>query len=418
MKPVKINQLLLRRLGGRAAGRPAGLYERALTLGHAGDIPGMRRLFYDFIKTARADENPEKLFRALLELGLYARAFGLAEKLTVRPGADRLVIKDPFIDIRFSPPAGYYEAHLRALGRLPASGPAARWKHYYSGALLRRLNRLREAAAAFDRAGDWPRAAWLRFQRGWTLLNLGGDLARAAADLRAAAAADPSDWVARCLLGEALACAGRAKEGFEHFGKAAAAAPAHAADISAWRGQLRLILGDYRGAVTDLLPANRAKSVFSWCWLGAARLCLGQKAPALKLLARAVKLLPGDAEARLWYCEALRLSGRRAAARRQLNRAGDGNWARANKALLLAQAGRYRESYAWYQKLDGGVRLRLEKASGFAPVDAGNLAALMEFLFRRSLGNRTDKIYLYSRWFTPPAGRRPAGLRPARRILL
>ncbi|MHB0995673.1 MAG: tetratricopeptide repeat protein [Elusimicrobiales bacterium] len=405
MGPLKISQLLLRRLGGRAAGRPAGLYERALTLGHAGNIPGMRRLFYEFLKTARADEDPEKLFRALLELGLYARAFGLAEKLIVRPGADRLVIKDPFIDIRFSPPPGYYEGHLAALGRLRAAGRSARWKHYYSGALLRRLNRLREAAAAFDLAGEWPRAAWLRFQRGWTLLNLGTDLARAAADLRAAAGADRSDWVARCLLGEALVCAGRAKEGLGHFGRAAAAAPAHAADIAAWRAQLRLILGDYRGAVKDLLPANRAKSVFSRCWLGAARLCLGQKAPALRLLAQAVKLLPGDAEARLWYCEALRLSGRRAAAWRQLRLAGDGNWARANRTLLLAQAGRYRQAYVWYQKLDAGIRLRLEKAAGLAPVDAGNLTSLMEFLFRKSLGNRTDKVYLYSRWFTPPPGR-------------
>lgn len=403
MKPVKISQLLLRRLTGRPAERPAGLYERALTLGHAGDIAGMRRLFYDFIKAAHADEDPEKLFRALLELGLHARAFGLAEKLIVRPGADRLVIKDPFIDIRFSPPAGYYEEHLRALARQRAAGPAGRWKHYYSGVLRRRLNRLREAAAAFDRAGDWPRSAWLRFQRGWTLLNLGEDLARAAADLRAAAGADRADWVARCLLGEALVCDGRAKEGLDHFGRAAAAAPAHAADVAAWRGQLRLILGDYRGAVKDLLPANRAGNVFSWCWLGAARLRLGQAAPALKLLARAVKLLPGDAEARLWYCEALRLSGRRAAARRQLELAGDGNWARANRALLLAQAGRYRRAYAWYQKLDASIRLRLEKAAGLSPVDAGSLTSLMEFLFRKSLGNRTDKVYLYSRWFTPPS---------------
>lgn len=405
MKPVRINQLLLSRLGARPAERPAGLYERALTLGHAGDVAGMRRLMYGFIKAAHAGEDPEKLFRALLELDLYARAFSIAEKLLRRPGADRLVIKDPFIDIRFSPPAGYYEGHLAALGRLRAAGRSARWKHYYSGVLLRRLNRLGEAAEAFDRAGDWPGAAWLRFQRGWTLLNLGADLRRAAADLRAAAAADRGDWVARCLLGEALLCAGRPKEGLEHFGRAAAAAPAHAADIYAWRGQLRLILGDYRGAVKDLLPANRARSVFSWCWLGAARLCLGEAAAAEKLLARAVKLLPGDAEARLWYCEALRRRGRRGAAWRQLRLAGDGNWARANKALLLAQAGRYREAYAWYQKLDGAIRLRLEKASGLAPVDAGSLAGLMDFLFRKSLGNRTDKVYLYSRWFTPPSGR-------------
>lgn len=403
MKPVKISQLLLRRLSSRAQARPGGLYERALTLGHSGDITGMRRLYYDLIRTAGAGEDPEKLFRALLELGLYARAFKLAQRLLTLRGADRLVIRDPFIDIRFSPPAGYYEAHLRALGRLKAAGRNARWKHYYSGVLLRRLNRLAEAAEAFSRAGDWPGAAWLRFQRGWTLLNLGADPQRAAADLRAAAGADRRDWVARGLLGEALVCAGRTKEGLKHFETAAAAAPAHAADISAWRGQMRLLLGDYLAAVKDLLPANRSKNVFSWCWLGAARLCLGQTAPALKLLARAVRLLPGDAEARLWYCEALRRTGRRAAAWRQLSLAGDGNWARANKALMLAQAGRYREAYAWYQKLDGDIRRRLEKAAALAPVNAADLAALMEFLFRKSLGNRTDKVYLYSRWFTPPS---------------
>lgn len=405
MRPVKINQLLLRRLApGRRAGAAGGLYEQAVTRGHAGDIAGMRALFARFLVSPGHDADPEKPFRALVELRLYARAFAAAEALLRRAGSDRLAIKDPFIDIRFSPPAGYYEDHVRSLLRHKASGAGERWKNYYLGVLYRRLNRLEDALAGFDRAGAREVFyGWMRFQRGWTLLNLGGDLREAEADLRAAVRSDGTDWVARCLLGETRICAGRRAEGLGDFAAALKLAPAHAADISAWRGQMRLLYGDYRGALKDLLPANKARAVFSYCWLGAAWLCLGNIPKALTQLRQAVKLLPQDAEARLWYCEALRRQGRAAPALRQLALAGDGNWARANKALIHAGAGRYSEAFGWYMKLDEGIRLRLEKEAGRGPVDSAGLAALMRLLFKKALGNRTDKKYLYSRWLTPPA---------------
>jgi tetratricopeptide (TPR) repeat protein len=400
MKPVRITQLLLRR-PGRSVEPGTGTYERAVTLGHDGDPAGMRRLLARWALAADPGADPEKLFRALLELGLYARAFALAETLLDRPGTDRLVIKDPFIDIRFAPPRGYYEAHLAALSRLRAAGNAARWKNYYAGVLLRRLNRLPEALRAFGLAAPKSRRyGWMRYQRGWTVLNSGGSPGESARDLGAAVLSDPSDWTARCLLGEALLCSGKSREGFAHFSAALKAAPAQLADITAWRGQLRLITGDYRGAEADLTAALKAGGLFAYCWLGAARLRLGRRAGALKLLARAVRLIPGDYEARLWYCEALRLAGRTAEAERQLAHAGDGNWARANKALLLARAGRYREAYGWYMKLDEGIRLGLEKKSGRGPVDADGLAALLDLLFALAPGNRTDKVYLYPRLFS------------------
>ena len=183
-RAVRINQLLLRRLGG---GRSDGgsLYDRALTLGHSGDLAGMRALMARFLVTAGPDEDPEKVFRALMELRRYETAFAAAEKLLV-PGRDRLTVKDPFIDIRFSPPADYYAGHLRSLAALRPAGAAARWRGYYAGVLLRRMNRLPEALRAFDAAGAGGRYAWMRFQRGWTVLNLGGYIGEAAADLRAA----------------------------------------------------------------------------------------------------------------------------------------------------------------------------------------------------------------------------------------
>ena len=403
MPPVKINQLLLSRLSPGARPGAVGLYERAVTRGHAGDVPGMRALFARFAVLAGKDADPEKIFRALIELRLYGRAFAVAEGLLRRKGSDRLAIKDPFIDIRFSPPPGYYAGHIRSLLRFRAGPGEERWKNYYLGALHRRLNRLDEALVFFNRAvAAGPAYGWMRFQRGWTLLNLGGDLREAEADLGAAVRSDRSDWVARCLLGEARICAGSRAEGLKELSAALKAAPQHAADITAWRGQLLLLCGDYRAALKDLLAANGERAVFSYCWLGAAWLCLGKTAKAVKLLRQAVRLLPGDAEARLWYCEALRRQGRRGAALRQLAAAGDGNWTRANKALMHAQAGRYAEAFSWYLKLDEGIRLRLEKETGLLPVDSAGLAGLMESLLKRALGNRTDKRYLYTRWLTPP----------------
>jgi len=404
VSPVKPNQLLLRRLAGGKAAAGGGPYEQAVTRGHAGDIPGMRALYARYLVTAGGEADLERLFHALIELRLYERAFAAAEELLRRPGSDRLAIKDPFIDIRFAPPAGYYQEHLRSLLRCRPAARGLRWKNYYLGVLYRRLNRLEEALGRFDLARGGGRAyGWMRFQRGWTLLNLGGDPREAEADLSAAIASDGTDWVARCLLGEARICSGKRAQGLKDFSAALGAARNHAPDILAWRGQMRLLYGDYRSALKDLLAANRKKSVFSYCWLGAARLCLGQTREALKLLASAVKLLPGDAEARLWYCEALRRQGKRAEALRQLALAGDGNWARANKALLHALAGRYAEAFSWYLKIDKGTRLRLEKEAGAEPADAASLAALMDLLFKKALGNRTDKKYLYSRWLTPPA---------------
>ena len=403
MSTVKINQLLLRRLSPGSGNGPEGLYEQAVTRGHGGDIPGMRALFARFAVSAGRDADPEKLFRALMELRLYARAFAAGEKLVRLRGSDRLPLKDPFIDIRFAPPPGYYEEHIRSLRRFRAGAGSEAWKNYYLGALHRRLNRLEEALVFFNKARPaGPAYGWMRFQRGWTLLNLGGDLREAEADLRAAVRADGADWVARCLLGETRICAGRRAGGLKDFSAALKAAPAHSADIAAWRGQMRLLYGDYRGALGDLRAANKKKSVFSYCWLGAAWLCLGKTGKALSLLRQAVRLLPRDAEARLWYCEALRRLGRRGAALRQLAFAGDGNWTRANKTLLHAQAGRYSEAFGWYLKLDGEIRLRLEKETGLRPVDAPALAGLMEALFKKALGNRTDKRYLYTRWLTPP----------------
>lgn len=404
MPPVKINQLLLSRLSPGARAGAAGLYERAVTRGHSGDIHGMRALFARFAVSAGKDADPEKMFRALVELRLYGRAFAAAEGLLRRKGSDRLAIKDPFIDIRFSPPPGYYAGHIRSLLRFRAGPGEERWKNYYLGALHRRLNRLDEALVFFNRAGAaGPAYGWMRFQRGWTLLNLGGDLRGAEADLGAAVRSDGGDWVARCLLGEARICDGRRAEGLKDFSAALKAAPHHAADITAWRGQMRLLYGDYRAALKDLLAANGERAIFSYCWLGAAWLCLGKAAKAVKFLRQAVRLLPRDAEARIWYCEALRRQGRRGAALRQLAAAGDGNWTRANKALLHAGAGRFKEAFGWYQKLDEEIRLRLEKETGLRPVDAPALAGLMEGLFKKALGNRTDKRYLYTRWLTPPA---------------
>lgn len=404
MPTVKINQLLLRRLSPGSGNGPEGLYEQAVTRGHAGDIPGMRALFARFAASAGRDGDPEKLFRALMELRLYARAFAAGERILRLKGSDRLPLKDPFIDIRFAPPPGYYEGHIRSLRRFRAGAGSETWKNYYLGALHRRLNRLEEALVFFNKARPaGPARGWMRFQRGWTLLNLGGSLREAEADLRAAVRADGTDWVARCLLGETRICAGRRTEGLKDFSAALKAAPVHSADITAWRGQMRLLYGDYRGALRDLQPANKKKSVFSYCWLGAAWLCLGKTAKALGLLRQAVRLLPGDAEARLWYCEALRRQGRRSQALRQLSFAGDGNWTRANKALLHAAAGRFVEAFGWYLKLDEEIRLRLEKETGLRPVDAPALAGLMESLFKKALGNRTDKRYLYTRWLTPPA---------------
>jgi len=149
-----------------------------------------------------------------------------------------------------------------------------------------------------------------------------------------------NDWSAHGRLAEALLCAGDAPAALKLMGRTIGRLEGKPrAQARAWRGLLRLWIGDYRGALSDL----DARARYAPCWRGAALLKLGRAREAVRELNRSLTRDPWDREALTWRGEARRILGQPRLAIRDFDaalRMGRGNfWAAASRALAQRAAG-------------------------------------------------------------------------------
>jgi len=355
------NAFLLKRLGHRSGpssrSRPAETvrFEKALCFRQTGKMPGMNRLLRSYLAGRPRPGIP--LFIALLETHRYAEAFRLAESLKSRHAGDIFLLRCPFVDIPLGAVNAYFRNHIRRLLRLRLSRDLEPWKCMYLGQIYTKLRDYDTALEWFDRMEKLCAAAdgWMFFDKAILLLTAKNDLPAAMKYFRKILAACERDWTSACCLAEIDICSGQEARGFGRFREELRRAPGprERADILAWRGEMRLLRGQYGLAVRDLSSALAKGSVFSHCWLGAALLLLGKTVPALERLRQALRMRPQDREAAVWYGEALRRTGRLKEARRVLQRELGNDWAAVNLMVLECDAGNEIMARKYFHRIGG-----------------------------------------------------------------
>jgi tetratricopeptide (TPR) repeat protein len=223
------------------------------------------------------------------------------------------------------------------------------WRGLLRFALLERLEWQEEAyalSAAFTRVPE--RYGWMRYNRGTMLMNRLGAYDEARPELAAALRAAPNFWKAAGTLAECALCQGRASEAFAIMDDCVVRLSTHGrafdvATATVWRGELRLWLGQYAEAVTDLAAAAAAEMPYGMIWYGAATLLLGDPQRALATLDKAVQLVPLDFEAHVWRGETHERLGQWERAIADFDRAvrltGMPIWPLVGRALAKAGAG-------------------------------------------------------------------------------
>ncbi|HVE13470.1 MAG TPA: tetratricopeptide repeat protein [Elusimicrobiota bacterium] len=274
--------------------------------------------------------------------------------------ADLEFLLQPFGSLGADP-----DALNRLLARLPGGRPGP-WPVVLRAALL---SALRDPDAALTAAEPFSRLparyAFARFLRGRLLLHA-GKYAAARKEFAAALARRPAFWKARAFSAEALLCEGRRRDALREMDRAIAAARGlERAQALAWRGELRLWLGDYRRALTDADAGTSGGAPFAFCWRGAARLLLGLPG-ALEDLDAAIRLNPRDCEALTWRGEARRLAGRPKEALADLDAAvalePTSPFALANRALVHLALGKKDQAAVDRERIPAEVRDRFTLA--------------------------------------------------------
>lgn len=229
-------------------------------------------------------------FRALMRLGRCREAARLGEEI-LDDGVTLLELRafwDPWEkDNRPDREAPLGDA--RALRAAPAP-----WRGFYLGGALPR----------------GPRYRFMHYNAAMEAL-FSGSFRAAVRSFRVALRGRPVDWRAHGYLAEAYACVDEPSLARREMARACAAAPRlERAQALAWRGELDLWLGHYDDALERTTRAAAGGSPFAHGWRGAALLKLGRREEALAQLDAALRLYPGDEEARLWRAEARRELGR------------------------------------------------------------------------------------------------------------
>ncbi|MCM2303782.1 MAG: hypothetical protein NDJ72_03720 [Elusimicrobia bacterium] len=351
-------------------------------------------------------------------------------------------------------------ADYEALARL--SGGAA-WAVALRGRAHAKFGRLEEgladldAAVASARRGGDPRTfvsavAW----RGEARRKRGG-LAAALRDFDAALAGPVPYPLAEAWKGRALLGAGRLEEARAALGRSLPRLKAVDASLAlCWRAEASARLGDFRAALADFgkvyplspkdtwtAPPERMRrqaraaakpgDADAWTFLGRLSLDAGDNEGAAEQLSRAAALAPARPWVRTWLGLALLRSGRPGPALDELERAGEGAWARAHRGRSLAELGDLKRGL---RELDAAVdasgsgwpllwraqaRLRAGDAAGSAADARGALARetraaeMYAALARaeRALGRRAKALAAFAeavaldpsmRWRTSRAG--------------
>ena len=166
---------------------------------------------------------------------------------------------------------------LRAALRRSGRGRFHPWYTLLTTVLLDRLRWSAQALRESEKLVSLPRRyGWMRWHRGLMLLNNHWDPAAAAAEFQAGLEGMPQVWKARALLAELALARGERTRALRTMDRLLRTVPdSDRASVLAWRGEVRLWIGEYREALADLDSAVARQSPLALCWRGAAHLKLG-----------------------------------------------------------------------------------------------------------------------------------------------
>lgn len=362
-----------------------------------------------------------KIFRKLFSEGSYARAFQVAEALlNIRPPQDYQIIHA--LNCPLGTEAAYdadlKARHLSGLAEAPVPAAFHVWKDYYleflsDGCSIKRTVRPKARAIA---------ERWIlgRKQRyGWMLVNYARryifnsppDYPKAAEMLKASMVSSPYSWETQCRLGEIELCMGRTVSGLGRFEHALRKVPREFhVQVRIWRGELRLLLGDYKSALEDLEAGDADGVPYAACWKACALMKLGALPEALRVVSKEVASRPLDLEALVIKGEVLRLMNRPAAALACLDKAISGDlpcknnasWAHLNRALILLGKGRTDAARESLSKVSKRYLAYAARALSLPAVpkllSASAARGMAELLLRKANGFRRDEEYLDPVW--------------------
>lgn len=390
----------------RLAGDPRHGTRACFGLAHieqvAGRASGARRWLKEAARSlVKSRPRGREGFASLMRLGLWGRAFALAEEILDGGAqlADVRMFWDPWSSDSLADPAAFREERARSLSRYLARRPGSPWALYYRGTLSDGAARFRD----LSKVARLPRRyGWMNLKAGWALLSE-GRFTEAAGLLRQAKERRPCDWWAHGFLAEAYLCLGRRGAALKELERARFAAPAEElGQVLAWRGELLLWLGRWKQAEAELARAERLGSLFAPAWRAAALLGMGREREALKRLDEALRRYPRDREAYVWRGEALRRLGLHSRALRDLTRKPDNVWARVNRGLLYAQRGDTEALAGEYGAVPEEMRLHVERLlrlprHGGSPA---HMRAVLEGMLAQAKGFRRDD-YNHAVWLGP-----------------
>ncbi|HNT97294.1 MAG TPA: hypothetical protein PKK31_03395 [Elusimicrobiales bacterium] len=366
------------------------------------------------------------LFRARFAARDYPGAFRLAEHLlNLRAPCGNEVVSvlaAPVTGPGVLCPARESAARLRALFRADIPPELEIWRSYYLTYLASApvLKPCGSWKGLYERAvGSWRALRPRDLRRyGWMLKEAGRkrlfsqppDYRGARGALLRALASPPPEADAFGRLAEAELCLGRSGAAFGWLKKGLAACPGQEGELLAWRGELRLFLGDYGGALADLRAAARKKAFYAHTWLAIALMKTGRLDATLTAAGRAMRANPTDGEALLVRGEVRRLKKDRAGARADLLKAlgwcapyRHALWAGLNLALLELEAGDARAAaralaLAAREAGDNGPAAALCRELLALSGEPAALRARVEELFAAARGLRRDEAYLFPVW--------------------
>lgn len=420
---LTLAQLYFASGNGAAAGREAKKMDRAWADNSAAILAG------DVKRFNLSAGIPEllQLFRKKFAAGEYPAAFALAENLlNLRaPRGNEIVsaLAAPITEHSVLYPAGELARRIKKLYAAALPEELEVWRGYYltylaSAPVLR-------PTRAWDEARRRALGEWKNFRPadprryGWMFKEIGRkrlfalppDHGGARAAFALALASPPPEADAFGRMAEAELCLGREQAAFAWLAKAMKACPDQRGELQAWRGELKLFIGDYGGALEDLRSAVSRKAYYAHTWLALALLKAGRLAPALAAAHRAVSSNPKDGEALVVRGEILRMKRDLAGARRDLRRAlketfpyRHSLWAGLNLLLLELEAGNRAKAVA-------ALRLTARCSRGAGPAedlcrelagavyDPARLKRAVEDVFLAARGCRRDEAYLSALWF-------------------
>lgn len=351
--------------------------------------------------------------RSLAIAGSFDKAFALGERImAARPPAEVVeALMYPFDKGLTTLPATHFYDLLSIIKRRPRPRRFQAWYVLMSSVLLDRLRWADETIRESEKLLGLPRRyGWMRWHRGLLILNKHWNYSEARADFRAVLDSAPQIWKAKALLAEIDISQGKTSQAFLAMAQLSRSLQgADLASARAWRGEMRLWIGQYRRALPDLDWAVQQGSQLALCWRGACFIKLGLFPEALRDLNVQLRAHPDDYEAMVWRGEARRLMGLSREALEDLDavcRHGSHElWAHVNRGLIRASLGDRAGLWADYSILPDWVRcyfvwkLGKEIRPDSPPSE---VTAQLEAILRAARGIRRNNKYLFALWLPSP----------------